>query len=76
MAAFSAFLGPGLFDSFAENSLHHLIKLCGTTKKIIANTAADVAKNISTLILPQRAFPVLLNGANDKNVNSRLRSFG
>lgn len=56
-------------------SLNHLIKLSGTTKKIIANTAADVAKSISSLIVPHRAFPVLLNGANDKNVNSRLRSF-
>ena len=52
-----------------------MIKLSGTTKKIIANTAADAAKTISTLIVPQRAFPVLLYGANDKNVNSRLRSF-
>lgn len=52
-----------------------MIKLSGTTKKIIATTAADVAKSIAALIVPQRAFPVLLNGANDKNVNSRLRSF-
>ena len=75
VAAFACFLGPGLFDSFVEISMNHLIKLSGTTKKIIANTAADVAKSISTFIVPQRAFPVLLSGANDKNVNSRLRSF-
>lgn len=75
ISLFAAFLGPGLFDSYAENSLNHLIKLSGTTKKIIANTAAEVAKNISSFIVPQRAFPILLNGANDKNVNSRLRSF-
>lgn len=55
--------------------MNHLIKLSGTTKKIIANCAADVAKSISSLIVPQRAFTVLLSGANDKNVNSRLRSF-
>lgn len=75
IAAFAAFLGPGLFDSYAESSLNHLLKLSGTTKKIIANTAADVAKSISAFIVPHRAFPILLNGANDKNVNSRLRSF-
>ena len=75
VGAFATFLGPGLFDSFAENTLNHLIKLCGTTKKLIATAAADVAKNIAALIVPQRAFPILLNGAIDKNVNSRLRSF-
>lgn len=55
--------------------MNHLIKLCGTTKKIISNAAAEVTRNISNLIVPQRAFPVLLNGAVDKNVNSRLKSF-
>lgn len=75
IGSFASFLGPGLFDTYAELSLNHLIKLCGTTKKIIANVAAEVAKNISTLIVPQRAFPVLLCGAIDKNVNCRLRSF-
>ena len=52
-----------------------MIKLCGTTKKLIANCAAEVAKSISSLIVPQRAFPILLNGAIDKNVNCRLRAF-
>lgn len=75
IGSFATFLGPGLFDSFAENTLNHLIKLCGTTKKIIANAAADVAKSIASLIVPHRAFPILLNGAIDKNVNCRLRSF-
>lgn len=75
ISAFAVFLGPGLFDSFAENSLSNLIKLAGTTKKIIATSAADSAKLLCTSIVPQRAFPVLLNGAIDKNVNSRLRSF-
>ena len=75
IGSFASFLGPGLFDSFAELSLTHLIKLSGTTKKIIASSAADVAKTISSTIVPQRAFPVLLNGVVDKNVNSRLRSF-
>lgn len=69
------FLGPGLFDSFAENSLYHLIKLSGTTKKIISNAAAEVAKSIASLIAPQRAYSILLNGAVDKNVNCRLKSF-
>lgn len=75
IGAFASFLGPGLFDSYAELSLNHLIKLSGTTKKIISNSAADIAKNISSFIVPQRAFPVLLSGAVDKNVNCRLRSF-
>lgn len=75
IGSFASFLGPGLFDSFAEITLNHLIKLSGTTKKIIANSAAEVAKSIATLIVPQRTFPILLNGAVDKNVNSRLRSF-
>lgn len=75
IGSFAAFLGPGLFDSFAENTLNHLIKLSGTTKKLIANSAAEVAKSISVLIVPQRTFPILLNGAVDKNVNCRLRSF-
>lgn len=75
VAAFAQFLGPGLFDGFAEASLSHLLKLSGTTKKIIGNAAADVAKVIATTIVPQRTFPVLISGAMDKNVASRLRSF-
>lgn len=75
IGSFATFLGPGLFDSFAENTLNHLIKLSGTTKKLIANSAAEVAKSISVLIVPQRTFPILLNGAVDKNMNCRLRSF-
>ena len=34
-----------------------------------------MAKSIASLIVPHRAFPILLNGAIDKNVNCRLRSF-
>ena len=75
IASFALFLGAGLFDSFADTSLHHLLKLCGTTKKIIGNSAAEVAKNICGFIVPQRAFPVLLSGAVDKNVGSRLKAF-
>ena len=55
--------------------MSHLIKLSGTTKKIIGNVAADVAKGIASSILPQRTFPVLISGAMDKNVASRLRAF-
>lgn len=75
IAAFAGFLGPGLFDTFAETSLNHLLKLSGSTKKIISSAAADAAKTLFATIVPHRAFPVLLSGANDKNVNCRLRSF-
>lgn len=75
LGSFAVFLGAGLFDSFAENTLYHLIKLCGTTKKIIANAAVEVTKNIAGFIVPQRAFAILLSGAVDKNVNCRLKSF-
>lgn len=55
--------------------MSNLIKLAGSTKKIISTAATDSAKTLCASIVPQRAFPVLLNGAIDKNVNSRLRSF-
>ncbi len=71
VAAFASFLGPVLFDGFAENSLNHLLKLSGTTKKIIATAAATAAKSISVLMLPQRAIPVLLASGAEKNVSVR-----
>lgn len=75
VAAFAHFLGPGLFDSFAESTLFHLLKLCGSTKKIIGNAAAESMRSIFQLIIPQRASGVLLNAAQDKNVNVRSRAF-
>ena len=64
-------MGPVLFDAFAENSLHHLLKLSGTTKKIIATAAINAAKSISALMLPQRAIPVLLSAGAEKNAAVR-----
>ncbi len=68
---FASFLGPALFDQFSENSLSHLLKLSGTTKKIVATAATTAAKSISALMLPQRAISVLLAAGAEKNPSVR-----
>ena len=51
--------------------MNHLLKLSGTTKKIIASAATTSAKTISALMLPQRAIPVLLASGGEKNASVR-----
>lgn len=75
VATFARFLGPQLFDLFSESSLHHLLKLAGTTKKIIAAAATEAARTVAQLMMPQRAVPVVVSFGLDKNGQCRLRAF-
>lgn len=55
--------------------MHHLLKLCGTTKKIIGAAASESLRTVAQLITPHRAASVLVTAAQDRNVNMRLRAF-
>ena len=68
-------MGPALFDHFSEFTLHNLLKLAASTKKLISGAAGESARVVAELISPHRGLIVVGSFVAEKNVNMRLRAF-